>query len=284
MPPAVRPLFPPIGDGGPYGDAVGESEYLLTNARAETVSRFDALEEAFDALTAQHLARIGVASGWRCLELGAGAGSIASWLAARVGPEGRVVATDIDTSRVRAGGLDQLEVLRHDLVAEELPPGPWDLVHERLVLQHVPARLAVLDRIVGALAPGGWVVLEDFDTGEVRTTDRGGPDHELIARVALAFNALLAARGGVSSFAANARRELMDRGLVDTGSSGHVTIAAGGTGFARAVAANTVQVRDQLEASGLTADELDHFLEVVARPDTLIGSPVLMTTWGRLGS
>ena len=174
---------------------MGESEYLLTNARAETASRFDALEEAFDALTVQSLARVGVASGWRCLELGAGAGSIASWMAGQVGPDGRVVATDLDISRVRAHGSKQLEVRRHDLVAEDLPPGPWDLIHERLVLQHVPARLEVLDRIVDALVPGGWVVLEDFDTAEVRTTDREGPHHELIARVALAFNGLLAARG-----------------------------------------------------------------------------------------
>jgi SAM-dependent methyltransferase len=260
---------------------VRESEYLLTNARDETAPRFDALAEAFDALTTQHLARIGVASGWRCLELGAGGGSIASWLATQVGPAGRVVATDIDISRVRTGSLDQLEVRRHDLVTEDLPDGPWDLVHERLVLQHVPARLEVLDRIVAALAPGGWVVLEDFDTAEVRTTDRDGPNHELIARVAVAFNGLLRARGGVSSFAANARRELTNRGLVDTGSSGHVSIASGGTGFARAVAANTSQVRDQLEATGLTAAELDHFLEVVADPDTLVGSPVLISTWGR---
>jgi SAM-dependent methyltransferase len=260
---------------------VGESEYLLTNAGAETVSRFDALEEAFDALTTQHLARVGVTAGWRCLELGAGAGSIARWMAAQVGQDGRVVATDLDVSRVRAHGPEQLEVRRHDLVAEDLPPGPWDLIHERLVLQHIPARLEVLDRIVDALAPGGWVVLEDFDTAEVRTTDREGPDHELIARVALAFNGLLATRGGVSSFAANARRELMNRGLDETGSSGHVTIAAGGTGFARAVAANTVQVRDQLTSTGLTSVELDHFLEVIDEPSTLIGSPVLVTTWGR---
>jgi SAM-dependent methyltransferase len=261
---------------------VGESDYLLTNARAETVSRFDALEEALDALTTQHLARVGLATGWRCLELGAGAGSIASWMATQVGQHGRVVATDIDVSRVRAHGLGQLEVRRHDLVAEDLPAGPWDLIHERLVLQHIPARLEVLDRIVAALAPGGWVVLEDFDTAEVRTTDRQGPDHELIARIALAFNRLLAARGGVSSFAANARRELMNRGLVEIGSSGHVSIAAGGTGFALAVAANTVQVRDELESTGLTADEIDHFLDVLHQPGTLIGSPVLITTWGRL--
>ena len=258
-----------------------ESEYLLANQREETVVRFDALEEAFDAVSIQQLATVGVARGWRCLELGAGSGSIASWLAAEVGPSGSVVATDLDVSRFRPGALEQLEVRQHDLVSDEFPTGPWDLIHERLVLQHVPARLQVLDRMVAALAPGGWLVLEDFDTAEVRTTDRGGPDHELIARVAVAFNGLLESRGGVSSFAANARRELMDRGLVDTDSSGYVSIDSGGTGFARAVAANTLQVRDQLEAVGLGADELDHFLEALARPDTLVGSPVLISTRGR---
>ena len=236
-----------------YGDAVDEPAYLLTNAREETVARFDALEEAFDVVTTGHLERIGVAPGWRCLELGAGGGSIADWLATKVGSAGRVIATDLDISRFRARSFDQLEVRRVDLVTEALPGGPWDLIHERLVLQHVPARLQVLDRMLAELAPGGWMVLEDFDTAEVRTTDRDGPHHELIARVAVAFNALLAGRGGVSSFAANARRELMNRGLVHTGSSGHVSIASGGTGFARAIAANTLQVRDQLEASGLTS-------------------------------
>ena len=260
---------------------MAESEYLLTNARAETVARFDALEEAFDDVSTSHLGRIGVAPGWRCLELGAGGGSIAAWLATQVGSTGRVLATDLDVSRLRAHSIDQLEVRRLDLVADEFPAGPWDLIHERLVLQHVPARLQVLDRMVAALAPGGWIVVEDFDTAEVRTTDRDGPDHELIARVAVAFNGLLASRGGVSSFAANARRELMGRGLVDTGSSGHVSIASGGVGFARAIAANTRQVRDQLEASGLTSAELDHFLHVLDDPETIVGSPVLISTWGR---
>jgi SAM-dependent methyltransferase len=260
---------------------VGQPEYLLTNARQETVARFDALEEAFDFVTTGHLERIGVAPGWRCLELGAGGGSIAAWLAAQVGAAGRVVATDLDVSRFRTHSFDQLEVRRIDLVTDALPVGPWDLIHERLVLQHVPSRLEVLDRMVAAVAPGGWVLLEDFDTAEVRTTDRDGPHHELIARVAVAFNALLAERGGVSSFAANARRELMNRGLVDTGSSGHVSIASGGTGFARAIAANTHQVRDQLEASGFTPAELDHFLTAIDDPGTLVGSPVLISTWGR---
>ena len=214
-----------------YRDAVAESEYLLTNAREETIARFDALEEAFDFVTTGHLGRIGVASGWRCLELGAGGGSIAAWLATQVGSAGSVVATDLDVSRFRTHSLDQLEVRRLDLVTEALPVGPWDLIHERLVLRHVPARWR---------CSIGWSPRwrrADGSSSRTSTPPRSAPPtatgrHELIARVAVAFNRLLADRGGVSSFAANARRELMNRGLVDTGSSGHVSIASGGTGFA----------------------------------------------------
>jgi hypothetical protein len=50
------------------------------------------------------------------------------------------------------------------------------------------------------------------------------------------------------------------------------------------VAANTSQVRDQLQAAGITSDELDHFLDVLDDPDTLVGSPVLISTWGRTPS
>jgi SAM-dependent methyltransferase len=265
-----------------YRHAVPEPEYLLTNARAETVARFDGLEHVFDPVTIGHLEGHAPGPGGRALELGAGGGSIAVWLAERVGPAGRVVATDLDVSRFRSHDLGQLDVRRHDLVADELPTGPWDLIHERLVLQHIPDRLAVLDRMVAALAQGGWIVVEDFDTAEVRTTDRDGPHHELIVRVAVAFNGLLKARGGASSFAANARRELMRRGLIDAGSSGHVTFAAGGTGFARVIAANTRQVYDELLEAGLSGVELDRFLELLDDPETIVGSPVLISTWARL--
>jgi SAM-dependent methyltransferase len=260
---------------------VPEPEYLLTNARDETVARFDGLAETFDPITIGHLEQLGVAPGARCLEVGAGGGSIAVWLASRVGPAGTVVATDLDTSRFRPHTITHLEIRRHDLVTDELPDGPFDLIHERLVLQHVPARMEVLDRLVGALAPGGRILLEDFDTAEVRTTDREAPHHDLIVRVAIAFNGLLKSRGGATSFAANARRELKRRGLVDTGSSGFVAFAEGGSGFARVIAANTRQVYVQLRESGLSDVELDHFLALLDDPDTIVGSSVLISNWGR---
>ena len=149
------------------------------------------------------------------------------------------------------------------------------------MLQHIPARLDVLDQLVARLAPGGWLVLEDFDTGEVRTTDRAGPEHELIVRMATAFNRLLGERDGVNDFAADAWRHLRQRGLIDTGASGHVVFDSGGTGFTHVMAANARQVREGLLRLEIAPEDIDHFLEVLTDPDTIIGTSVLITAWGR---
>jgi SAM-dependent methyltransferase len=261
--------------------AMSESEYLLTNIHPETAERFDGLEQTFDPISIGHLGRIGVDPGARCLEIGAGGGSVARWLAARAGPSGHVVAVDLDTRWFVHDAAAPVEVVQLDLVTDSIPAGPWDLIHERLVLQHIPARLDVLDELVARLAPGGWLVIEDFDTREVRTTDRSGPHHDLIVRMATAFNRLLATRGGANDFAAGAFRHLRDRGLVEVGASGHVAFDTGGQGFARVMAANAKQVRDGLVAIGIPPADIDQFLDVLADHDTIVGTSVLISAWGR---
>lgn len=70
---------------------------------AREPERLRALENACDPQTTAVLNRLGVGPGWRCLEVGAGAGSIAAWLADTVTPGGAVHAVDLDTTL-----LDQL--------------------------------------------------------------------------------------------------------------------------------------------------------------------------------
>jgi hypothetical protein len=67
--------------GSSYGD------YLLANSGSEAQTRFASLSELFDPGTIRHLDNRGVSRGWRCLEVGGGGGSVASWLADRVGPQ-----------------------------------------------------------------------------------------------------------------------------------------------------------------------------------------------------
>jgi hypothetical protein len=51
--------------------------YLLDNAAQQTGGRFSGLDAGLDQNTQAHLSARGIAAGWRCLEVGAGSGSIA---------------------------------------------------------------------------------------------------------------------------------------------------------------------------------------------------------------
>ena len=62
------------------------SSYVFDQTWKREHARLRALEDAFDGASIRHLAERGVGAGWRCLEVGCGAGSVARWLAERVGP------------------------------------------------------------------------------------------------------------------------------------------------------------------------------------------------------
>src|SRR5262249_27436747 len=126
--------------------------------------RLAGLEGALEPGLRDHLTRLGVGPGKRCLEIGAGGGSVAFWLAQRVAPRGRVVATDLETDFLEAEAkrYPTLEVLRHDITAED-PPTGFDLVHARWLVEWLPDKLLALRRMVSALRPGGVLLIEEPD-------------------------------------------------------------------------------------------------------------------------
>jgi SAM-dependent methyltransferase len=142
------------------------TNYLLSSAgRAGAErARLELLQQIFDPASCSRLEF--VRPGWRCLDVGAGRGSIAAWLSQRVGDAGRIVATDIDTA-----GLQHLsarcDVVRHDFLEDPLDalrPGSFDLVFARFVLVHLAGKQEVaVRRMIECLRPGGWLVIEDLD-------------------------------------------------------------------------------------------------------------------------
>jgi SAM-dependent methyltransferase len=137
--------------------------YTLDNAWRAARERLAHLEAACDWLTAEHLDTVGVGPGRHCLEVGAGGGSVVRMLCDRVGPEGRVLAVDLETALLEGLEAPNLEVRRLDVVVDELPDGAFDLVHTRAVLMHIPQRADVIPRLVRALRPGGVLLLEEMD-------------------------------------------------------------------------------------------------------------------------
>ncbi len=153
----------------------------MDNASPQTGIRFSALAQIFDPGTVRHLTELGVREGWRCLEIGGGAGSIANWLCESVGPDGQVLATDIDTRFLERLQNGNLEVRRHNITSDPLPQSMFDLVHTRLVLVHLLEREAVLERLMAALKPGGWILAEEFDALSIQA-DPGVNSSEVLVR------------------------------------------------------------------------------------------------------
>jgi ubiquinone/menaquinone biosynthesis C-methylase UbiE len=134
---------------------------------------------ALDPGTQAHLTRLGVGPDSRCLEVGAGDGSVAFWLAAQVGPNGVVVATDLQTDFLEGEATRHpgLEVLRHDIMAEELPTG-FDVGHARWLIEWLPDKRLALQRMANALRAGGVILIEETERQTAsRSTKRPSQPH-----------------------------------------------------------------------------------------------------------
>ena len=80
---------------------------------------------------------LGIREGLRCLEVGAGGGSVAAWLCEQVGPTGRVVATDINIQLLQHMNRHNFEAIEHDITVDSPPESGFDLVHTRWLLHHL---------------------------------------------------------------------------------------------------------------------------------------------------
>jgi len=227
---------------------VEKPAYLLDHDWELEPDRLALLEHHADPTSARRLQASGLVSGWRCLEVGAGRGSIARWLSNQVGPAGAVVALDLDTSLLV--GLDQpnIEVVRGDVLDVELPACSFDLIHTRLVLMHVPERRRAIERMVSLLSPGGWLVLEELDWMALAAE----PDDE---RAAL-FEAFAQALATIDFECGRALlSEITDAGLIDTAADLRVDVIEGGTPLARWERLSVQALSDEVLSAGTVAQE-----------------------------
>ena len=124
-------------------------DYVLDQGFVEERKRLSGMECLWDPGSQALLDELGLGSGSRCLEVGAGGGSMVEWMASGA----KVTAIDIDTRFIESLASDSIEVRRVDLRTDPLPQAKFDLVHARLVLEHLSDRRQILDRLVATLWP-----------------------------------------------------------------------------------------------------------------------------------
>ncbi|GAC1611395.1 MAG: methyltransferase domain-containing protein [Mycobacteriales bacterium] len=254
-------------------------EYALSNQWEREAERLDALTAWRDPGSLQFCRAAGLTEGWRCLEIGPGTGRFAQALADAVGDRGQVLAVDIDPSLALARTGRTYEVAKVDVRVDELPPGPFELVHARMVVMHLPDRRALLSRLAAVLDAGGVLVSEDLDN----MTAICEPPSAIFTKVMKAIFASTAAAGSDSNYGRRLPGDLRAIGLEDV-----VTECSVRATFADPVAGLPALelLLDQLEGrvlaqDGISPADLTAFRALLRDGSSTLFAPTLVRARGR---
>jgi SAM-dependent methyltransferase len=277
------------GAASPGDDAAaGRVVYSLGSSPAER----DRLRRQSGELrdhSALLLGRVGIAEGWRAIDLACGPSGILDLLADRVGPAGRVVGLDFEPANVALArefaaerGLANVEVIQADARRTGLPSASYDLVHARTLLVNMPDPAAAVTEMVRLARPGGWVAVLEPDVGG-SVCYPPDPAWDRLTQIFLSAQQV----DGADTFIGRRLPELLRRaGLVDIGVEAKADIYPAGNSR-RTIRADLVRsMHPKILAAGIASErELDQVDQAVRKhlsdPDTLMLPHLLFLAWGR---
>jgi SAM-dependent methyltransferase len=256
----------------------------MDNDNPAATDHLAALAALLDPFTTARIDDLVHLTGTRCLEAGAGNGSIAVWLADHVGTTGFVLATDVKPRHIPLH--PRLSTIRHDLSSQPLPDERYDFIHARLVLAHLPTRRHVLHRLVNALAQGGTLLIEDWDASRTDTVITA-PSEEA-AQLYTHYQQtvgdnVLAAAGTDRGWARRIHAAMIEEGLTDVDTVVHARSWTGGSPGCQLAAANLDQLREQLLAGGMTTEQIEELRPILDEPGLVVAGHPLCSTSGRKG-
>jgi SAM-dependent methyltransferase len=248
--------------------------------------RMQAEAMAYDA--GVMLERIGVAGGWRCLDLGCGCGGITDLLSARVGPKGRVVGLDIDPALLaaaetwaRAQGLENVTFVEGDACRTGLARASFDLVHMRFLMSTAGLAEEALAEAKALTRPGGVVAAQEPDI----VTLRCHPPHPAWDRLRDVLAEVFAAAGGDVRLACELYRRFREAGLEEVGYRPFVVGFTSAHAMADYLPRTIESVRRfVIKRALIGADELDAAVAAcrchLADPGTVSDSYLVAQVWG----
>ncbi len=263
-----------------YADVLGEGHL----ERDRLLAQAAALAPATDAL----LDELGIAEGWRAVDVGSGPLGILDLLSARVGSTGEVVGIEAIERFVEIGrqiaderGLANVRLVRADARASGLPAGSFDLVHERLVLIG-PDRAAIARAMVDLARPGGLVVAQEVDV----TTSFCEPAIPACRRLLEAFVAFVGRVGAEPDIGRRLGTVLGRAGVGDVATDIRARFEEPGSPRRAQMPALVGSAREGIVGAGILGGrEIDELLAESrahhADSATLVFAGLLFQSWGR---
>lgn len=271
----------------------------LSKDNPDEFERLRLLEAWGDPDTHTVMRTIGLRPAWRCLEIGAGAGSVARWLAGQCSA-GSVIAVDIDTrygasgdslggaagepaggsAGEPAGGSapGNLEWRTADIGSIDFPAGSFELVHSRVTFCHLPEREAMVATAAGWLAPGGWLVI-----GDPMCMPAAGSVHQPIRRFFGALETAWRAQGSdMTTWAQTIPSQLARVGLRDIGVLTRANCLGEKGPYGRLAFANLRQEGAYLVQRGLLEQrDVDAVVTLCSEPGFTDIRSITVYAWGR---
>jgi SAM-dependent methyltransferase len=254
-----------------------DNEYVLTKDWPGEQERLRLLETMVDELSTAAIRAAGMPTGARCLDVGAGSGSIARWFAREVHDPSLVVATDVDARLLAPLEAEGVQVVVHDVVVEDFPPQSFDVIHCRSVLEHLVTRDEVVGRMAEWLAPDGVLVLVDCASFPIASSR-----HAVYRTAMRAWVEVLALTGTDYDWSRTFPTPLRRHGYRDVGSLVTTPVLRGGAPTARFWKLTLETLRERIVTAELSSDAaLDAAQRLLDDPEFWDLAPAFVAAWGR---
>ncbi|MEM6658296.1 MAG: class I SAM-dependent methyltransferase [Pseudomonadota bacterium] len=237
-------------------------KYIFHHDIPSESDRMDQMADVLDGVSRNHLRRIPIQKHWKCLEVGAGNGSLSKWLSPNL-PEGNIRVTDINPDLIADVTGPNLTVHGLNVVEDDLGEEIYDLVFLRAVLHHIAEREAVLTKLIRSLKPGGWIFIHEPDMHP----SRAAPD-EAVRVFWSQFFSWASSLGIDYTTGTQIPQMLTERGMTNMSAWGDTAVYPGGSEYALWLQLTIAEIADKMLASeNATRESLDRFNQASEDPD-----------------
>jgi SAM-dependent methyltransferase len=263
-----------------HGDVPGRGRYgqtVFPPGQTGEGERIDLGALAYDDITMARLRSLGAGPGWRCLDVGAGTGTVSRRLLDEAKVDS-VLAVDRDVRFLTERPTPGLEVLQTDITAPGFVRGPFRLVHARFVLMHLPEHARLIAAFAELLEPGGVLVLSDA----VDLTSDRTPETPYTKAMRAMWQGLRTTIGTDVSCVPSYPQLLRGAGLTPVAAEIHVPPLLPGSPLSRFWADTWERSRGAMLATGLVDDAaVDAAVRYLDSNECAALSAGMLTAWGR---